>query len=144
MKSFDLGRINVDKPLYDLKTFAGRFSHFAWMTDPRTCITSNEKLHEAKRLVDKYRIGQEPKGTTKEQIKYAMKLYTSAFHPDSGELQNFCGRMSFQVSLFRYYFRNVCGRRAFDHSRTNDMNSYLICFGYNFSISVILFVLCQQ
>lgn len=70
------------------------------MTDPRTCITPNEKLHEAKRLVDKYRIGEEPKGTTKEQIKYAMKLYTSAFHPDSGELQNFAGRMSFQVSGF--------------------------------------------
>lgn len=98
MPFFYLGRINVDKPLYDLKTFAGRFKHFAWMTDPRTCITSNEKLHEAKRLVDKYRLGQEPKGTTKEQIQYAMKLYTSAFHPDSGELQNVAGRMSFQVN----------------------------------------------
>ncbi|KAL5280692.1 SFXN2 family protein [Megaselia abdita] len=91
------GRIDVDKPLYDLKTFSGRFKHFAWMTDPRTCITSNEKLNEAKRLVESYRKGEEPKSTTKEQIKYAMKLYTSAFHPDSGELQNFCGRMSFQV-----------------------------------------------
>lgn len=70
------------------------------MTDPRTCITSNEGLHEAKRLVEKYRVGAEPKGTTKEQIQHAMKLYTSAFHPDSGELQNFAGRMSFQVSLF--------------------------------------------
>lgn len=98
MPSFYLGRINVDQPLYDLNTFVGRFKHFAWMTDPRTCITSNEKLEEAKRLVEKYRLGQEPKGTTKEQIQYAMKLYTSAFHPDTGELQNFAGRMSFQVS----------------------------------------------
>ena len=40
---------------------------------------------------------QEPPGTTEEQIWYARKLYESAFHPDSGELQNFCGRMSFQV-----------------------------------------------
>lgn len=104
MPFFYLGRVNVDKPLYDLKTFAGRFKHFAWMTDPRTCITPNEKLHEAKRLVDKYRIGEEPKGTTKEQIQYAMKLYTSAFHPDSGELQNFAGRMSFQVSWLNKHY----------------------------------------
>ena len=40
---------------------------------------------------------QEPPGTTDEKIWYARKLYESAFHPDSGELQNFCGRMSFQV-----------------------------------------------
>jgi hypothetical protein len=40
---------------------------------------------------------QEPPGTTTEQVWYARKLYESAFHPDSGELQNFCGRMSFQV-----------------------------------------------
>lgn len=44
-----------------------------------------------------FRNHQEPPGTTEEQIWYARKLYESAFHPDSGELQNFCGRMSFQV-----------------------------------------------
>lgn len=41
--------------------------------------------------------GSEPTGTTREQIIYAKKLYESAFHPDSGELQNVFGRMSFQV-----------------------------------------------
>lgn len=45
----------------------------------------------------KFRLGQEPKATTKEQIIYAKKLYESAFHPDSGDLQNVFGRMSFQV-----------------------------------------------
>lgn len=44
-----------------------------------------------------FRLGNEPKGTTKEQIIYAKKLYESAFHPDSGELQNVFGRMSFQM-----------------------------------------------
>lgn len=44
-----------------------------------------------------FRLGQEPKGTTQEQIIYAKKLYESAFHPDSGDLQNVFGRMSFQV-----------------------------------------------
>ncbi|XP_054734027.1 sideroflexin-2 isoform X1 [Anastrepha obliqua] len=95
--ALSVGRINVDEPLYDLSTFAGRFRYFAWMTDPRTVILPNERLMEAKTLVEKYRLGQEPANTTQEQVKYAMKLYTSAFHPDSGELQNVAGRMSFQV-----------------------------------------------
>ncbi|XP_037815751.1 sideroflexin-2 [Lucilia sericata] len=90
-------RIDVDKPLYDLSTFVGRFRHFAWMTDPRTVIVSSDKLMQAKQFVENYRQGQEPAGTTSEKVKYAMKLYNSAFHPDTGELQNFCGRMSFQV-----------------------------------------------
>lgn len=41
--------------------------------------------------------GNEPSETTREQIIYAKKLYESAFHPDTGELQNAFGRMSFQV-----------------------------------------------
>lgn len=43
------------------------------------------------------RLGQEPPGTTNEQIWYAKKLYESAFHPDSGDKMNTIGRMSFQV-----------------------------------------------
>uniref|UniRef100_A0A1A9ZBX2 Sidoreflexin n=1 Tax=Glossina pallidipes TaxID=7398 RepID=A0A1A9ZBX2_GLOPL len=92
-----MSRIDVDKPLYDVNTFVGRFQHFAWMSDPRTCILSDDKLRQAKTLVEQYRKGQEPPGTTSDQVKYAMKLYSSAFHPDSGELQNFAGRMSFQM-----------------------------------------------
>uniref|UniRef100_A0A034VL69 Sidoreflexin n=1 Tax=Bactrocera dorsalis TaxID=27457 RepID=A0A034VL69_BACDO len=92
-----LGRINVDEPLYDLSTFAGRFRYFAWMTDPRTVIVSNDRLLQAKTLVESYRVGKEPETATQEQVKYAMKLYSSAFHPDTGELQNVTGRMSFQV-----------------------------------------------
>lgn len=44
-----------------------------------------------------YSAGKEPKGTSREEIIYAKKLYTSAFHPDTGEIQNFVGRMSFQL-----------------------------------------------
>lgn len=32
-----------------------------------------------------------------DDIFYAQKLYQSAYHPDTGELQNVVGRMSFQV-----------------------------------------------
>jgi len=39
----------------------------------------------------------EPIGTTDADVWRAKKLYESAFHPDSGELQNVIGCMSFQV-----------------------------------------------
>jgi len=63
-----------------------------------------------------YRIGKEPADTTREQIIYAKKLYESAFHPDTGDLQNVFGRMSFQVpggmaitgamlQFYRYFYR---------------------------------------
>ncbi|KAI8041231.1 hypothetical protein M5D96_005485 [Drosophila gunungcola] len=91
--------IDVDKPLFDLSTFAGRFQYFAWMTDPRTVILSSDRLLEAKTMIEKYRKGDQSPQVKPEEVHYNMKLYSSAFHPDSGELQNFCGRMSFQASL---------------------------------------------
>lgn len=90
-------RLNIDAPLWDQNTFVGRFKHFLWVTDPRTCVVGEEQLLQAKDLVEQYRIGKEPPGTTLEQVIYAKKLYESAFHPDSGDLQNVFGRMSFQV-----------------------------------------------
>ncbi|KDR07724.1 sideroflexin-2 [Zootermopsis nevadensis] len=92
-----LHRFDIDKPLWDQSTFSGRLKHFFWVTDPRTCIVSEETLDDAKQLVEQYRIGKEPPGTTEEQVIYAKKLYESAFHPDTGDKQNVFGRMSFQV-----------------------------------------------
>lgn len=43
------------------------------------------------------RLKKEPETTSVEKIVFAKKLYESAFHPDSGDLQNVFGRMSFQV-----------------------------------------------
>jgi len=60
-------------------------------------LVSNSTLLDAKQLVSQYREGREPPGTTDNQVRRAMQLYKSAFHPDSGELQNVFGRMSFQV-----------------------------------------------
>ena len=90
-------RINVDEPLWDQSSFVGRFKHFLFITDPRSCFVSDDKLYEAKALVEQYRIGKEPPGTPTEKIIAAKKLYEGAFHPDTGELQNLFGRMSFQV-----------------------------------------------
>ncbi|XP_076759051.1 sideroflexin 2 [Xylocopa sonorina] len=90
-------RLDIDKPLWDLTTFVGRWKHFAWMSDFRTCVVSDSELLQAKKLCEDYKLGKEPAGTTREQIIYAKKLYESAFHPDTGDLQNVFGRMSFQV-----------------------------------------------
>lgn len=52
---FDEDRIDIDKPLWDQSTFIGRFKHFAFITDPTTCMTSEADLDNAKKLVEQYR-----------------------------------------------------------------------------------------
>jgi len=90
-------RIDLDKHLWDQSTFFGRLKHFFWVTDPRTVIVGDEELDKAKELLQLYRQGKEPLGTTAKDVIYAKKLYESAFHPDSGDRMNVIGRMSFQV-----------------------------------------------
>lgn len=109
------GRLDIDSPPWDQSTFLGRLKYFFWITDSRTIIVPNRKLDEAKQLVDQYRNGSEPPGTTDDQVWYAKKLVLSAFHPDSGERQNVIGRMSCQVPggmiitgcLLQFYRTNV-------------------------------------
>jgi len=89
--------VDITQARWDLNTFVGRLKHFFWVTDYRTVVLPNSRLEEAKTLLEQYKKGEEPPGTTEEDIWYAKKLYESAFHPDCGELQNVIGRMSFQV-----------------------------------------------
>lgn len=90
-------RIDIDGELWDQSTFIGRFKHFAFITDPRTVFVSEKELYAAKALCEQYRAHQEPSDTSRNQIIYAKKLYFAAFHPDTGDLQNVIGRMSFQL-----------------------------------------------
>lgn len=90
-------RLDLDNPIWDQNTFMGRLKYFAWVTDPRLSLCSTSKLMEAKNLLQKYRLGEEPQGTTVEGIRRAQQLCLSAFHPDTGQLQNVAGRMSFYV-----------------------------------------------
>ncbi|KAI8477856.1 Sideroflexin-2 [Branchiostoma belcheri] len=93
--SSEMPRIDLDRPRWDQSTFIGRLKHFANLTDMRTVLSSDAKL--TKPEIWSQITGSTPPGTTEEQLWYAKKLYDSAFHPDSGELQNVIGRMSFQV-----------------------------------------------
>ncbi|XP_066580961.1 sideroflexin-2 [Prorops nasuta] len=90
-------RLDLNKPFWDLSTFTGRWKYFAWVTDFRTVVVTDDQLYKAKKLVEDYKLGKEPVGTSNEEVIYAKKLYESAFHPDTGDLQNVFGRMSFQV-----------------------------------------------
>lgn len=90
-------RIDLDKPIWDQNTFIGRLRYYTWVTDPRLSFHSKESLLEAKTLITQYRNGKEPSGTTADQVRQAQRMYLSAFHPDTGELQNVIGRMSFYV-----------------------------------------------
>lgn len=89
--------IDIDSPRWSQDTFMGRFKHFWSITDWRNGLKSEKTLDESKKLLNLYRLGNAPPGTTEEQLWYAKKLYESAFHPDTGEKMNVIGRMSFQV-----------------------------------------------
>lgn len=66
---------------------------------PTPCSAAPAELDDAKFLVNAYKEGKEPKGTTEDEVWAAKKLYDSAFHPQTGEKNFILGRMSFQVHL---------------------------------------------
>uniref|UniRef100_A0A1I8F3X3 RRM domain-containing protein n=1 Tax=Macrostomum lignano TaxID=282301 RepID=A0A1I8F3X3_9PLAT len=89
---------DVNKPLWDQSTFWGRLRHFAWLTDPRSVFASRAKLEASRDLILACRSGAvDPRTVPEAELIRAKQLFESAYHPDSGELQNLVGRMSFQV-----------------------------------------------
>ena len=49
-------------------TIPGRFRYFAWMSNPMNGLVGNQTLVEAKQLLEQYRAGTEPPGTTETQV----------------------------------------------------------------------------
>ncbi|VDM52266.1 unnamed protein product [Angiostrongylus costaricensis] len=84
---------NPDRSRFDQQTFYGRLRHFAAITDPFIAFTPTTELLKAKNLMDRCR----SLPVTLLELHRAQRLFQSAFHPDTGDLQNFAGRMCFNV-----------------------------------------------
>uniref|UniRef100_A0AC34EZD6 Sidoreflexin n=1 Tax=Panagrolaimus sp. ES5 TaxID=591445 RepID=A0AC34EZD6_9BILA len=86
-----------DRPQWDQSNFYGRFKYFASITDPLCAFYPETELFKAKQLLDHSRSGNIPPGTTVSELYRAQKLFGSAFHPDTGDLQTLPGRMCANV-----------------------------------------------
>lgn len=93
----EVQRWDFDAPLWDQCTFIGRVKYYAWITDPRLNFVSTSCFHQAKHLRTLYLEGKPPADVTAEKFYFSKQLFESAFHPDSGDLMNVFGRMSFQM-----------------------------------------------
>eukprot|EP00624_Nannochloropsis_granulata_P002103 evm.model.NODE_20417_length_10763_cov_21.298616.3 len=94
-------RLDLSQPRWDQSTFEGRARHFFTTTNPLNGLASDAELDHAKALLEQYKAGKEPAGTTDEQIWEAKHLYDSAFHPETGEKLFLPGRMSFQEATIK-------------------------------------------
>ncbi|XP_030841332.1 sideroflexin-1 [Strongylocentrotus purpuratus] len=92
-------RLNLDEPMFDQNVYMGRAKHFLMVTNPLNVLLSNAQLDEAKKLVQLYREGKEPAGTSNDEVWTAKYRYDSAFHPDTKEKMMLIGRMSAQVPM---------------------------------------------
>uniref|UniRef100_A0A8C6KB91 Sidoreflexin n=1 Tax=Nothobranchius furzeri TaxID=105023 RepID=A0A8C6KB91_NOTFU len=69
----------------NLYSFLGRLRHFVEIIDPSTLFVSQEKLQECIKLLDDYKHGTLPPGTTDQQLWEAQKIKQAIIHPDTGE-----------------------------------------------------------
>ncbi|RUS76439.1 hypothetical protein EGW08_015808 [Elysia chlorotica] len=75
----------LNKPRFDQGSFNGRLRHFMEVIDPRTLLTTSKQLEDAIRLLDKYKQGNVPDGTTDKQLWESQKIKQAIIHPDTGE-----------------------------------------------------------
>ncbi|XP_077992366.1 sideroflexin-5-like [Glandiceps talaboti] len=84
----------LGKSKFDQSTFFGRYRHFLDHVDPRTLFTSKATLEASVKLLDDYKKGTLPPGTTNKQLWQAQKIKQAILHPDTGEKVFFPFRMS--------------------------------------------------
>jgi tricarboxylate carrier len=66
-------------------TFLGRYLHYLDVIDPRTLVASEKKVSHAVSLLNSFKAGHIPPGTTNKDLWEAQKLTQAIFHPDTGE-----------------------------------------------------------
>jgi hypothetical protein len=75
----------LGKPRFNQETYYGRLRHFMEVVDPATLLTSERKLRESIKLLDDFKKGTLPEGTTDKQLWQAQKIKQAIIHPDTGE-----------------------------------------------------------
>ena len=98
--------INIDEPRYDQSIYWGRARHFFETTNPINLLVTKSRLEASKDLVNAYKRG-EVENINEEELWRAKTLYSSAYHPDTGELMFLPGRMSAQVTIL---FKNMLNK----------------------------------
>ena len=84
--------INGDR--FDQSTYVGRYLGFLDVIDPRTLSTSDEEIAEAQSLLDAFKAGKAPPGTTDDELWAARKKVNACMHPVLGEKINPLFRMA--------------------------------------------------
>jgi len=72
---------------YDQSTFGGRLKHFFDIVDPRTLLTSEDRLRESIELLRAFENGggRKPEGVDDEALWKAQKIKQAIVHPDTGD-----------------------------------------------------------
>uniref|UniRef100_A0A4W4HD42 Sidoreflexin n=1 Tax=Electrophorus electricus TaxID=8005 RepID=A0A4W4HD42_ELEEL len=66
-------------------SFFGRFRHFIDIIDPRTLFVSETRLKACVALLDHFKHGTLPPGTTDQELWEAQKVKQAIIHPDTGQ-----------------------------------------------------------
>ena len=76
---------SLTKPRFDQSSFMGRYRTFLQSTDCRTLLIGDDTLNAAIALLDQYKAGDAPEGTTDAQLWDARRITEAIVHPDNGE-----------------------------------------------------------
>jgi len=99
--------VNLQGSQYDLETYAGRCQHFWNSTNPLNLLLPSSELEHAKKIITAHKRGtlqdefseKELNSLNKTKLWSIKNIYNSAYHPETGELQPWWGRMSSQVPV---------------------------------------------
>ena len=103
----DLKNVDLSKSQHDQTTYLGRIKHFTAATNPLNLTLTSKELEFCKKVVTAQNRGKledeldsetYQKLTVKDLYLYKNQ-YDSAYHPTTGELQPWWGRMSSQVPM---------------------------------------------
>jgi len=103
----ELKNTDISQSKYDLETYGGRVQHFLNSTNPLNLLLSSEQLDQARKVVTAHKRGrlfdefsqEELKKLKPEDLWRLKNWYDSAYHPETGDLQPWWGRMSSQVPM---------------------------------------------